>query len=102
MEGRPLRQLSNTCFAFTLALHALACSKGREAVLELDHVYIVVPAGAANAVQALRRVGVVIDTEEARRSTGNPNKLAAAMRATCVRLAELDQAHAVRLIREIA
>jgi hypothetical protein len=24
------------------------------------------------------------------------------MRATCVRLAELDQAHAVRLIREIA
>jgi hypothetical protein len=38
----------------------------------------------------------------ARRATGNPKKLAAAMRATCVRLEELDQEEAVRLIREIA
>ena len=53
------------------------------------------------AAAALNCTALVIDTEEARRSTGNPNKLAAAMRATCVRLAELDQAHAVRLIREI-
>jgi magnesium chelatase subunit D len=54
------------------------------------------------AAAALNCTALVIDTEEARRSTGNPQKLAAAMRATCVRLAELDQAHAVRLIREIA
>lgn len=54
------------------------------------------------AAAALNCTALVIDTEEARRPTGNPNKLAAAMRATCVRLAELDQAHAVRLIREIA
>jgi len=54
------------------------------------------------AAAALNCTALVIDTEEARQSTGNPRKLAAAMRATCVRLEELDQAHAVRLIREIA
>ena len=54
------------------------------------------------AAAALNCTALVIDTEEDRRSTGNPQKLAAAMRATCVRLAELDQAHAVQLIREIA
>jgi len=68
-----------------------------------------VPLGSADAwsdalvaAAALNCTALVVDTEEDRRSTGNPQKLAAAMRATCVRLAELDQARAVQLIREIA
>ncbi|MEP7326115.1 MAG: hypothetical protein ABI836_09225 [Gemmatimonadota bacterium] len=35
-------------------------------VLELDHVYIVVPPGAASEAEALRRVGLVVDSEVAR------------------------------------
>ncbi|MFL5450239.1 MAG: hypothetical protein ACJ8AX_16930, partial [Gemmatimonadales bacterium] len=35
-------------------------------ILELDHAYVVVPAGAAAAVRALRHVGIVIDTETVR------------------------------------
>jgi magnesium chelatase subunit D len=57
---------------------------------------------ATAAASALRCAGLVIVTEDARRATGNPKKLAAAMPATCVRLEELDQEEAVRLIREIA
>ncbi len=59
-------------------------------------------ADALAAASALNCLGLVIDTENDQRATGNPKKLAAAMRATCIRLEELDQAHAVRLIREIA
>ena len=59
-------------------------------------------ADALAAASALNCLALVIDTEDDQRATGNPKKLAAAMRATCIRLAELDQAQAVRLIREIA
>ena len=59
-------------------------------------------ADALGAASALNCLALVIDTEDDQRATGNPEKLAAAMRATCIRLEELDQAHAVRLIREIA
>jgi magnesium chelatase subunit D len=59
-------------------------------------------ADALAAASALNCPALVIDTEDAQRATGNPKKLAAAMRATCIRLEELDQAQAVRLIREIA
>jgi magnesium chelatase subunit D len=57
---------------------------------------------ALAAASALNCLALVIDTEDVQRATGNPRKLAAAMRATCIRIGELDQAHAVRLIREIA
>jgi magnesium chelatase subunit D len=57
---------------------------------------------ALGAASALNCLALVIDTEEDQRATGNPGKLAAAMRAACVRLNELDQTDAVRLIREIA
>ncbi len=59
-------------------------------------------ADALAAASALNCVSLVIDTEDNQHATGNPKKLAAAMRATCLRLEELDQANAVRLIREIA
>lgn len=59
-------------------------------------------ADALGAASALNCLALVIDTEDDQRATGNPKKLAAAMRATCIRLEESDQAHAVRLIREIA
>ena len=59
-------------------------------------------ADALAAAAALNCLGLVIDTEDARWATGNPKKLATAMRAMCVRLEELDQTQAVRLIRDIA
>src|SRR5215218_1169745 len=46
-------------------------------VLELDHAYIVVPPGAAAAVQALQRVGIVIDTEAVRHEGEGTTSLAA-------------------------
>jgi magnesium chelatase subunit D len=59
-------------------------------------------ADALAAASALNCLALVIDTEDVQRATGNPKKLAAAMCATCIRLEALDQAHAVRVIREIA
>jgi len=59
-------------------------------------------ADALAAASALNCAALVIDTEDERRATGNPKELAAAMGATCLRLEELDQANAVRLIRQIA
>lgn len=52
---------------FTAALLALSggsarTTKAQTPVLELDHVFIVVPRGAAEAVHALRQVGLVVDT----------------------------------------
>ena len=35
-------------------------------ILALDHAYVLVPPGAAAAVQALRQVGIVIDSETVR------------------------------------
>jgi magnesium chelatase subunit D len=59
-------------------------------------------ADAVAAAAALNCPALVIDTEDARRPTGKPGKLADAMRATCVRLEELGQSQTIRLIREIA
>jgi magnesium chelatase subunit D len=59
-------------------------------------------ADALAAAAALNCLGLVIDTEDARYATGNPKTLATAMRATCVRLEDLDRSQAIRLIREIA
>lgn len=60
--------------AMVLASAALLTFSGSSAqtigaqtpVLELDHVYIVVPPGATVAVQALRQVGLVIDSNVTR------------------------------------
>lgn len=57
-------------------------------------------ADALRAAAALGCPALVIDTEDEQRPTGNPRALAEAMRAPCVRLAELDQARVVTLIRE--
>ena len=59
-------------------------------------------ADALAAAAALNCMALVIDTEDDRHATGNPKKLAAAMKAACVRLTELDQTGAVGLIREIS
>lgn len=59
-------------------------------------------ADAIAAAASLNCTALVIDTEGDQRSTGNPQKLAAAMGATCVRLEELEHTDAVQLIREIA
>lgn len=49
----------------------------QRAVLELDHAYIIVPPGAQAAVQALRQVGMVIDTETARHEGEGTTSIAA-------------------------
>ena len=46
-------------------------------ILELDHAYIVVPAGAAAAVQALWHVGIVVDTETVRHEGEGTTSIAA-------------------------
>lgn len=48
-------------FANILAFAVLLLG-AQEPVLELDHVYIVVPPGAVAGIQALRRAGLVIDS----------------------------------------
>ena len=63
-----------TTMALLAVLLTLSSSRPRVGaaqglVLELDHAYIVVPPGAAAAVQALRRVGIVIDTETVRQES---------------------------------
>jgi hypothetical protein len=56
-------------------LPRLAAAQG--AVLELDHAYIMVPPGALTAVQALRQVGIVIDTETVRHEGEGTTSIAA-------------------------
>ncbi|MPY87443.1 MAG: VWA domain-containing protein [Luteitalea sp.] len=57
---------------------------------------------ALAAAGALGCLALVIDTEDERRPTGRPKQLAEAMRATYVRIADLNEATVLRLIREMA
>ena len=59
-------------------------------VLELDHVYIVVPAGAAQAVQALRKAGVLIDTATNRHDGEGTTSMAAFFQNTYLELLWVD------------
>ena len=87
-----------TPLAHALELAARYVTDDAVAVLITDgHANVPLEATTRGPMRSSRRLrsdcpSLVIDTEEARRPTGNPAKLAAAMRATCVRLAELDQA----------
>ncbi len=56
---------------------------------------------AQTAATALRCPALVIDTEDDRHATGRPTQLARAMRGAHIRLADLDQAAAIRVIREL-
>ena len=57
-------------------------------------------ADAQAAAAAIRCRALVIDSEAGALATGKPRELAAAMRATHVRLDELDQTSMLRVIRE--
>ena len=60
-----IKRLTTTLSAAALLMASASspCVIAAQApVLELDHIYVVVPPGAAAAVQALRQVGLVIDT----------------------------------------
>ena len=59
-------------------------------VLELDHVYIVVPPGAAQAVQALRKAGVFIDTATNRHDGEGTTSMAAFFQNTYLELLWVD------------
>lgn len=58
-------------------------------------------ADALSAAAAIRCPSVVIDSEDERQATGRPRALATAMRGTCVRLADLDQASVLHVIRDV-
>lgn len=45
--------------------------------LELDHAYVLVPPGGADAVKALERAGIVIDTEAVRHEGEGTTSIAA-------------------------
>lgn len=74
---RPVTRL----FSFGLLLSsAVACAPRAGApapVLELDHVYILVPPGAAEAVHALRTAGVTVDTQPDRHEGEGTTSIAA-------------------------
>jgi len=55
---------------------------------------------ALAAANAIRCPSLVIDSEDERHATGRPRELADAMRGTYVRLADLDHASVLRVIRE--
>jgi magnesium chelatase subunit D len=59
-------------------------------------------ADALAAAGAIRCPALVIDSEGDRHATGRPRDLAAAMRGTCVRLANLDDTSVLRLIRDVS
>jgi magnesium chelatase subunit D len=59
----------------------------------------------ADALASARALGcpaLVVDTEDEHAVTGRPLRLAEAMRASRVRLAELDSSQVIRLIREVS
>lgn len=64
-------------------------------VLELDHAYLVVPPGAGAAVQALGRVGIVIDTETVRHDGEGTTSLAAFFENAYLELMWVDSSVAV-------
>lgn len=57
---------------------------------------------ALTAASAIRCPSLVIDSEDDRHATGRPRELADAMRGTYVRLADLDHASVLRVIREVS
>lgn len=59
-------------------------------------------ADALSAAVAIRCPSPVIDSEDNRHPTSGPRELAAAMRGAYVRLADLDQASVLRVIREVS
>jgi len=56
-------------------------------------------ADAQRAAEALRCAALVIDTEDERSATGRPRELATALRARYARLAELDPAQVLTILR---
>ncbi len=64
-------------------------------ILELDHAYVVVPPGAAAAIQALRQVGIVIDTETVRHDGEGTTSLAAFFENAYLELMWVDSSVAV-------
>ncbi|HSS49995.1 MAG TPA: VOC family protein [Thermoanaerobaculia bacterium] len=74
MRGlRPVLIIAGVVLGAALADSAAAQSP----VLELDHAYIIVPPGAAAALQALRQAGIVIDSETVRHDGEGTTSMAA-------------------------
>lgn len=64
-------------------------------VLELDHVYIVVPPGGVAAVQALRQIGLVIDSSVSRHAGQGTASMAAFFENAYLELLWVDSSVAV-------
>jgi hypothetical protein len=63
--------------------------------LELDHAYVLVPPGGADAVRALQRVGIVIDTEAVRHEGEGTTSLVAFFENAYLELMWVDSSVAV-------
>lgn len=74
---------------------ARALVAAQRPLLELDHVYIVVPPRATAAVQALRGAGIVIDTEAVRHDGEGTTSLAAFFENAYLELMWVDSSVAV-------
>jgi len=59
-------------------------------------------ADALAAARAISCPSLVVDSEDARDATGRPRELAEAMRGTHVRLADLDEAAVLRVIKDVS
>ncbi len=77
--------------AATLPASAIA----QEPVLELDHVFIVVPPGGAEAIEALRQSGITVDTEVIRHEGQGTASVSALFENAYIELLWVDSSVAV-------
>jgi hypothetical protein len=72
-----IRHLLPLTGLLTVAAAPSTPAVAQQAVLELDHAYLVVPPGAAAAIQALRQAGIHVDTETVRHDGEGTTSIAA-------------------------
>ena len=78
-----------------LAATLPASAVAQEPVLELDHVFIVVPPGGAEAIEALRQSGITVDTEVIRHEGQGTASVSALFENAYIELLWVDSSVAV-------
>lgn len=86
---------------FLAAGNGARCLAVQEPVLELDHAYVLVRPGAAAAINALRRVGIVIDTQAVRHEGEGTTSIAAFFENAYLELMWLDPSVTVDSAHEL-
>jgi hypothetical protein len=91
----PIRRTLTIAALCAICGGPLSATAAHQAVLELDHVYVVVPAGAVAALQALRQAGLVIDSSVSRHTGQGTASVAAFFENAYLELLWVDSAVAV-------